>query len=105
MSSTILRASNEFTNGQIEQETAHSGQTRSPFHTPKAVHGERVLYSHLQQLVPSIQRGVITPSVGQVLNMRYENIPVPPPEPGEVVVRIAWTGICRSVSLKSFRWY
>lgn len=55
--------------------------------------------SHIQQRVsvPSTQWGVISPLIGENLNLRYQQIPVRDPEEGEVIVRIAWTGICRSV--------
>ena len=49
--------------------------------------------------IPQIQQAVITPEVGPELDVRYSKIPVRLPAPGEVVVKIAWTGVCRSVCL------
>ncbi|PYH91639.1 GroES-like protein, partial [Aspergillus ellipticus CBS 707.79] len=48
--------------------------------------------------IPKVQRAVVTPVVGERLNLQItDNAPVVyPTEEGEVLVRIAWTGICRS---------
>ncbi|KAI1759238.1 GroES-like protein [Hypoxylon sp. FL1150] len=51
---------------------------------------------HDEAFVPSTQWGVISPLVGEKLGLHYQQIPVRSPELGEVIVRIAWTGICRS---------
>ncbi|KAF2017006.1 GroES-like protein [Aaosphaeria arxii CBS 175.79] len=45
---------------------------------------------------PEHQKAIITPKVGPVLNLCEREIEVRPPGPGEVVVRIAWTGMCGS---------
>lgn len=47
--------------------------------------------------IPYLQQAVITPEVGPKLNVQYSKIPVRRPAPGEVIVKIAWTGVCRSV--------
>ncbi|KAE9574697.1 Alcohol dehydrogenase 2 [Colletotrichum fructicola] len=46
--------------------------------------------------IPSVQTAIVTPKLGPSLNQEVQSIPVRPPEPGEVVVKIAWTGICGS---------
>jgi hypothetical protein len=48
--------------------------------------------------VPEEQMSVLTPVVGPELDLRLTTIDVPSPKPGEVVVKIAWTGLCGSVS-------
>lgn len=48
--------------------------------------------------IPSVQTAIVTPKLGPSLNQEVQSIPVRPPGPGEVVVKIAWTGICGSVS-------
>lgn len=52
-------------------------------------------------VVPELQAAIITPEMGSKLNVQKKFIPVRRPELGEVVVRIAWTGMCRSVCLYS----
>lgn len=49
-------------------------------------------------ILPKEQLSVLTPVVGPTLNLQISKIGVSPPKPGEVVVRIAWTGLCGSVS-------
>ncbi|OJJ30546.1 hypothetical protein ASPWEDRAFT_164811 [Aspergillus wentii DTO 134E9] len=46
--------------------------------------------------IPSTQRAIVTPEMGNDLNMTIQTIPVQEPTPGEVVIRILYTGICRS---------
>ncbi|KAF0331985.1 putative alcohol dehydrogenase [Colletotrichum asianum] len=46
--------------------------------------------------IPSVQTAIVTPKLGPSLNQEVQSIPVRPPGPGEVVVKIAWTGICGS---------
>ncbi|KAL2842156.1 chaperonin 10-like protein [Aspergillus pseudoustus] len=47
-------------------------------------------------VLPKEQFAVLTPVVGPTLNLQITKIAVAPPKPGEVVVRIAWTGLCGS---------
>ncbi|KAF9630176.1 hypothetical protein BFW01_g357 [Lasiodiplodia theobromae] len=57
--------------------------------------------SNLSQTDPcaeNTQLAIVTPEVGPTLNLQIRRIPVQPPKPGEVVVQIAWTGLCRSDS-------
>jgi propanol-preferring alcohol dehydrogenase len=49
-------------------------------------------------ILPKEQLSVLTPVVGPTLNLHITKVAVTPPKPGEVVVRIAWTGLCGSVS-------
>jgi len=49
-------------------------------------------------ILPKDQLSVLTPVVGPTLDLHITRIAVTPPKPGEVVVRIAWTGLCGSVS-------
>ncbi|KAK9235284.1 chaperonin 10-like protein [Lipomyces kononenkoae] len=46
--------------------------------------------------LPESQVAVVTPIMEKGLNLHMSNIPVRRPNHDEVVVRIAWTGICRS---------
>lgn len=52
----------------------------------------------LQSAVPSTQRAIVTPNVGKTLNMSHQIIPVREPAPGEVILRVLYSGICCSVS-------
>ncbi|KAL2797853.1 chaperonin 10-like protein [Aspergillus keveii] len=47
-------------------------------------------------ILPKEQLSVLTPVVGPTLNLHITKVAVTPPKPGEVVVRIAWTGLCGS---------
>lgn len=49
--------------------------------------------------VPSEQKAVVTPCMGKNLNLTVQTIGVDEPGPGEVLLRIHYTGICRSVSM------
>jgi propanol-preferring alcohol dehydrogenase len=53
--------------------------------------------------VPSTQRAIVTPKVGKALNMSLQTIPVRDPVPGEIVLRILYSGICCSVSTNDGR--
>ncbi|KAI2985492.1 hypothetical protein CBS147344_6132 [Aspergillus niger] len=55
----------------------------------------------LQSAVPSTQRAIVTPNVGKTLNMSHQIIPVREPAPGEVILRVLYSGICCSDSLFS----
>ncbi|XDG07558.1 hypothetical protein ABKA04_007173 [Annulohypoxylon sp. FPYF3050] len=46
--------------------------------------------------LPSKQKAILTPTMGPELNLHETIIDVTPPAIGEVVVRIAWTGLCGS---------
>ncbi|KAL3468850.1 chaperonin 10-like protein [Aspergillus californicus] len=46
--------------------------------------------------VPSTQRAILTREVGRSLEMALETVPVREPGAGEVVLRILYSGICRS---------
>ncbi|GLB05368.1 hypothetical protein AtubIFM57258_000648 [Aspergillus tubingensis] len=46
--------------------------------------------------VPSEQKAVVTPCMGKNLNLTVQTIGVDEPGPGEVLLRIHYTGICRS---------
>lgn len=47
---------------------------------------------------PLMQRAILTPEMGENLNLVLENIAVREPDHGEAVIQILYTGICRSVS-------
>ncbi len=53
-------------------------------------------------VLPSTHVAVTTPEMGACLNLHVEHIPYRSPDFGEVVVRISWTGICRTVRDTSF---
>ncbi|KAH8667696.1 chaperonin 10-like protein [Ilyonectria robusta] len=46
--------------------------------------------------VPSTQKAVVTPEMGEQLNLHLRTVAVRDPSPGEAVVRILYSGICRS---------
>ncbi|KAK1466416.1 hypothetical protein CCUS01_01266, partial [Colletotrichum cuscutae] len=46
--------------------------------------------------LPAFQTAIVTPKLGPKLNQEVQLIPVQHPRPGEVVVKIAYTGICGS---------
>ena len=52
-----------------------------------------------QIFVPSEQKAIVTPSMGKNLSLSVQTISVEEPCPGEVLLRIRYTGICRSVSM------
>ena len=56
------------------------------------------LHTLAYETIPSAQKAIVTPTVKEYLNTQEAHIPIAAPRPGEVVVRIAWTGLCRSVS-------
>lgn len=56
--------------------------------------------AHISTALPKIQKAILTPRVGPCLDLRYQEISVTIPRRDEVIVRIAWTGICGSVSLR-----
>ncbi|CAI7640657.1 unnamed protein product [Penicillium crustosum] len=45
---------------------------------------------------PLMQRAILTPEMGENLNLVLENIAVREPDHGEAVIQILYTGICRS---------
>lgn len=47
---------------------------------------------------PSTQRAILTPEMGENLNLVLRKIAVREPDHGEAVIQILYTGICRSVS-------
>ena len=47
--------------------------------------------------LPGTQSAVVTPIVGKELNLHLQKVLIREPKAGEVVVRVAWTGICGSV--------
>lgn len=49
--------------------------------------------------LPAFQTAIVTPKLGPKLNQEVQLVPVQHPGPGEVVVKIANTGICGSVSV------
>ncbi|KAJ5748416.1 GroES-like protein [Penicillium nucicola] len=51
-------------------------------------------------VVPATQRAIVTPEMGKELNLVVKEIPVQVPAPGEVIVRIFYSGICRSFDFK-----
>lgn len=60
---------------------------------------QRRRLSEEESVLPSRQAGVLTPTVGKELSLQWtDSLLVSPPGEAEVVVKIAWTGICRSVS-------
>ncbi|EXF79129.1 hypothetical protein CFIO01_09526 [Colletotrichum fioriniae PJ7] len=46
--------------------------------------------------LPAFQTAIVTPKLGPKLNQEVQLVPVQHPGPGEVVVKIAYTGICGS---------
>lgn len=69
-----------------------------PIEVLSALHdGKPQLYEVSDAIVPQTQLAVITPIMGKSLNLQTRRIPVRKPGWGEVVVRISWTGMCRSV--------
>lgn len=54
--------------------------------------------------IPSTQNAIITPQMGKVLNLQSSVIAVRDPLPGEALVQILYTGICRSVCISLSRW-
>lgn len=58
------------------------------------------IYQKQRPSVPSTQQAAITLEVGPALNQQIRTIEVRAPSQGEAVVRILYTGICRSVSEK-----
>lgn len=48
--------------------------------------------------IPETQEAAATAVMGQDLSIALTKIDVKPPSTGEVIVRVAWTGMCRSVS-------
>ncbi|KAK1447216.1 hypothetical protein CMEL01_09055 [Colletotrichum melonis] len=46
--------------------------------------------------LPAFQTAIVTPKLGPKLNQEVQLIPVQHPRPGEVVMKIAYTGICGS---------
>ncbi|KAF4778397.1 hypothetical protein HER10_EVM0004200 [Colletotrichum scovillei] len=46
--------------------------------------------------LPAFQTAIVTPKLGPKLNQEVQLVPVQQPGPGEVVVKIAYTGICGS---------
>jgi len=47
--------------------------------------------------LPSRQEAIVTPEMGPQLNLCFTSIPVREPRAGEAVVRVRYTGLCRSV--------
>ncbi|ETS82433.1 hypothetical protein PFICI_04309 [Pestalotiopsis fici W106-1] len=54
------------------------------------------LYLHSEFSIPNTQKAAMTATVGEDLNIQLCKIKVKIPKENEVVVRIAWTGMCRS---------
>ena len=55
------------------------------------------LYTTAEERVPAMQRAIVTPRKRKTLNQTTQTIMVHDPSPGEVVIRILYTGICCSV--------
>ncbi|OJK00345.1 hypothetical protein ASPACDRAFT_118532 [Aspergillus aculeatus ATCC 16872] len=53
-------------------------------------------------VVPRTQEAIVTPEIKEDLNMSLQTIDVRAPASGEAVLRILYSGICRSVS--STKW-
>lgn len=53
-------------------------------------------------VAPSTHKAVLTPKVGETLNLTVVNVPFRRPETHEAVVRMHYSGICRSVSLSIY---
>ncbi|KAJ5374230.1 hypothetical protein N7517_006236 [Penicillium concentricum] len=89
MSSTA----HETTSGLTEEFDRDSGYESPP---GQEKNGSNIAGKLQQITLPFMQRAVITPEMGEELNMVLRKIIVRDPAPGEVVVRIYYTGICRS---------
>ncbi|EEU48280.1 uncharacterized protein NECHADRAFT_75684 [Fusarium vanettenii 77-13-4] len=50
----------------------------------------------LGEPLPSFQKAIVTPTMGPQLNLTCRTIPVRQPGPGEAVVQLYYSGICRS---------
>ncbi|RSL59611.1 hypothetical protein CEP51_013897 [Fusarium floridanum] len=55
---------------------------------------EPTLYS--ATAVPKTQYAIVTPHVQPKLNLQLHEIPVDNPQPGEVTVKVEWSGLCAS---------
>lgn len=55
------------------------------------------LYTTAEERVPAMQRAIVTPRKRKTLNQTTQTVMVHDPSPGEVVIRILYTGICCSV--------
>lgn len=53
-------------------------------------------------VLPSTQKAIVTSEVRKALNQVVSTVPVRQPLPHEVIVRICYSGICRSVSQPSY---
>jgi hypothetical protein len=84
-------------NGNTGQMHPGKSATRTEYFKPS----EHLIGNILPEssTIPSVQKAVITRVVSKDSNLRYEDIPVRQPGAGEVMVKIAWTGICGSVRL------
>ncbi|KAH9205938.1 chaperonin 10-like protein [Leptodontidium sp. 2 PMI_412] len=58
--------------------------------------GQSILFTMQGFTLPEMQEAVITANMRSTLNLQKTSIPVKRPVLGEVVVRVSWTGICRS---------
>ncbi|CAG9978490.1 unnamed protein product [Clonostachys byssicola] len=54
------------------------------------------MHEHPAVHIPSTQRAIVSPTVSDKLNAVHRIIPVGDPKPGEAMVRLLYTGICRS---------
>ena len=92
----------------IENDSKHRISTPVPVPSPSPNFGAPSAINELPSLstmhgfvIPETQDAVITPEVRNTLNIQKKIIPVRRPKLSEVVVRMSWTGMCRSVSLCS----
>lgn len=59
-------------------------------------------YTCKNTAIPVDQVAIVSPSVGEKLKLEKQVIPIQLPAAGEVLVKVAWTGICGSVSRPLF---
>ncbi|KAF7558180.1 hypothetical protein G7Z17_g72 [Cylindrodendrum hubeiense] len=77
------------------------GHGKNGFRSQKVVdefstHVTSTLHEAPGTCVPSIQKAIVTPVMGEELNLHLNTIFVRDPPPGEAVVRIRYSGVCRS---------
>lgn len=68
-------------------------------HKIKEGHNSPRLYLHSAVSIPDKQKAAMTATMREDLNIQLSDTEVIMPKENEVVVRIAWTGMCRSVRL------
>lgn len=82
----------------LEYDSLHQSSVPSPKEkSSQGMDGQSILFTMQGFTLPEMQEAVITANMRSTLNLQKTSIPVKRPVLGEVVVRVSWTGICRSV--------